>query len=52
METTALHVSVKVKELEYAQGDLPTNSFYQRVSIELRAWVKSAKKHSVFTLRL
>ncbi|MDY0018963.1 MAG: hypothetical protein RBT47_03085 [Anaerolineae bacterium] len=44
LETTALHVSVKVKELEYAQGDLPTNSFYQRVSIELRAWVKSSEK--------
>jgi hypothetical protein len=40
LETTALRVSATVKEIEYAQGELPDNSFYQRVSVELRAWVK------------
>jgi uncharacterized membrane protein YciS (DUF1049 family) len=40
LETTALRVSATIKEVEYAQGDLPDRSFYQRVSIELRAWVK------------
>ncbi len=40
LETTALRVSATIKEVEYAQGDLPDKSFYQRVSVELRAWVK------------
>jgi hypothetical protein len=40
LETTALRVRVKVKDIVYAEGDLPSNSFFQRVSVELRAWVK------------
>ncbi|MGC9356410.1 MAG: hypothetical protein ACP5GX_01000 [Anaerolineae bacterium] len=41
LETTALRVRVRVKEVEYAEGDLPDNSFFQKVAVELRAWVKS-----------
>ncbi|MBN1873466.1 MAG: hypothetical protein JXA33_04485 [Anaerolineae bacterium] len=40
LETTALRVRARVKELEYAQGNLPPNSFVQHLSIELQAWVK------------
>jgi len=43
LETTALRVTARVKEVEYAQGDLPNNSFFQKASIELRAWVKSGE---------
>lgn len=41
LETTALRVLVRVKELEYAQGNLPTHSFVQKVIFEIRAWVKA-----------
>ncbi len=40
LETTALRVRVRIKDVEYADGDLPDNSFYQKVAVELRAWVK------------
>jgi hypothetical protein len=40
LETTALRIRAYVKTAEYAQGNLPPNSFFQKVSIELRAWVK------------
>ncbi|MFP4344142.1 MAG: hypothetical protein ACLFU8_05565 [Anaerolineales bacterium] len=40
LETTALRVRVRIREVEYAEGDLPDNSFFQRVAVELRAWVK------------
>ncbi|MBN1487300.1 MAG: hypothetical protein JW981_06620 [Anaerolineae bacterium] len=41
LETTALRVRAKIKMVEYAEGNLPPNSYFQRVSVELRAWVKS-----------
>ncbi len=40
LETTALRVRARVKEFEYAQGNLPPNSFIQKLSVELQAWVK------------
>ena len=42
IETTALRINARVKELEYAQGNLPTHSFVQKASFELRAWVKAS----------
>ncbi|MCD4738178.1 MAG: hypothetical protein K8R89_02825 [Anaerolineae bacterium] len=41
LETTALRVHIHVKDLTYAEGDLPDGSFFQQVSVELRAWAKS-----------
>ncbi|HEY89729.1 MAG TPA: hypothetical protein G4N98_08385 [Thermoflexia bacterium] len=41
LETTALRVHVYIKDVTYAEGDLPAGSFFQQVSIELRAWVKN-----------
>lgn len=41
LETTALRVHVRVKDLAYAEGDLPEGSFFQQMSVELRAWVKN-----------
>ncbi|HOT90643.1 MAG TPA: hypothetical protein PLJ78_03510 [Anaerolineae bacterium] len=41
LETTALRVKARVLELEYAQGsNYPPNSYFQKVTFELRAWVK------------
>lgn len=40
LETTALRVRVLVKEVEYAQGNLPANSFLQKASFQMEAWVK------------
>lgn len=41
LDTTALRVKALITEVEYAQqGTLPPNSFFQKVTFELRAWVK------------
>ncbi len=41
LDTTALRVKALITEVEYAQqGTLPLNSFFQKVTFELRAWVK------------
>lgn len=40
LETTSLRVIATVKDLEYAQGNLPDGSFVHRVNFELTAWVK------------
>jgi len=41
LETSALRVKARIKELEYAQGaSLPPTSFVQKVSFEVQAWVK------------
>ncbi|MGC9467572.1 MAG: hypothetical protein ACP5HS_03195 [Anaerolineae bacterium] len=43
LETTAIRVKARIKELEYAQGaNLPPNSFVQKVNFEIQAWVKQA----------
>ena len=41
LETTALRVHVHVKDVAYAEGELPEGSFFKKVSVELRAWVKN-----------
>lgn len=41
LETTALRVRAIIKAADYAQGNLPPGSFFQRLTLELRAWVKS-----------
>ena len=40
LETTALRVQAKIREFQYAQGNLPNKSFTQKLSVELRAWIK------------
>ncbi len=42
LETTALRVRAKLKELEFATGDdMPRNSTLQKMSLEIRAWQKA-----------
>ncbi len=40
LETSALRVRVLIREAEYAEGNLPQQSFFQKVTFELQAWVK------------
>jgi hypothetical protein len=41
LETSALRVTARIRDLEYAQGSsLPAHSFVQRINFELQAWVK------------
>ena len=44
LETTALRINARITELEYAQGNLPANSFFQKVTFELQAWVKQVEQ--------
>ncbi len=46
LETTALRVRVHVNDVEYAEGDLPDNSFFQKASVKLQAWVKNEAPES------
>ncbi len=41
LETTALRVQVRIKDVTYAEGELPDRSFFKKVSVELRAWEKN-----------
>jgi hypothetical protein len=38
LATASLRVDAKVIEIEYATGELPPNSFVDRLTIELAAW--------------
>lgn len=44
LETTALRIKARVTEMEYAQGNLPPDSFFQKVTFELQAWVKKVEQ--------
>lgn len=41
LETKTLRVRARVVEVEYGVGNLPQNSFFQRLTVDLAAWVKS-----------
>jgi hypothetical protein len=41
LETKTLRVKARVVEAKYGVGNLPQNSFFERLSIDLAAWVKS-----------
>jgi len=41
LETATLVLRARVVELEYGQGQLPPNSFFQRLTLELGIWLKS-----------
>lgn len=40
LETKMLRLWAHVVEVEYAEGDLPPDSFFERLTVELAAWVK------------
>ena len=42
LETASLEVEARIVDLTYGEGPLPANSYFQRLTIELRAWPKGA----------
>lgn len=40
LETKMLRLRTHIVEVEYAEADLPANSFFDRFTVELAAWVK------------
>jgi hypothetical protein len=40
LETKTLRVRTRVAEVSYGTGNLPPNSFFERLTIDLAAWVK------------
>jgi len=41
LETATLQLLAKVVDLQYGSGALPTNSFFERITLELAIWQKS-----------
>ena len=41
LETKTLRVRVRTSEVEYGAGDLPANSFFNKLAVELSVWVVS-----------
>lgn len=44
LETKTLRVRARVVEAEYGIGNLPPNSFFERLTVELAAWVKPVQE--------
>jgi hypothetical protein len=44
LETTGLQVQVEVTELEYGEGNLPPQSFFEKLTVELVASTKSGEE--------
>jgi hypothetical protein len=40
LETASLRLQARIVELEYGAGPLPTNSYFQKLTLELAAWRK------------
>ena len=40
LETASLQLLVTVSDLEYGDGALPPNSYFERVTLELAIWPK------------
>lgn len=41
METATLKVQARIVDMQYGSGALPTNSFFQQITLEISAWKKS-----------
>ncbi len=41
METQTLKTHVQVREVQYGRGALPSNSFFERMTLQLEVWAKS-----------
>jgi hypothetical protein len=44
LETKTLRIRARIVEAEYGVGNLPQNSFFERLSIDLAAWVKPSSE--------
>jgi hypothetical protein len=39
LETKTLRVEARVAEIEYGAGDMPPNSFFGKLTVDLAVWV-------------
>jgi len=44
LETKALRVRARIVEAEYGAGNLPLNSFFERLTVDLATWVMSGQE--------
>ncbi len=44
LETKSLRVQARVVDVTYGAGNLPSNSFFEKLTIELAAWVKPGQE--------
>jgi hypothetical protein len=51
LETATLTLRARVTELQYGVGQLPDNSFFQRVTLELGVWTKPGAEGEEVTLQ-
>jgi hypothetical protein len=42
LETAALHLVATVTDMEYGQGALPENSYFERLTLEIAVWPKAS----------
>ncbi|MCS7178885.1 MAG: hypothetical protein RML46_09910 [Anaerolineae bacterium] len=47
LETTALFLRARVVDMEYGTGQLPPESFFQRISLELGVWFKETGEKGI-----
>ncbi|HML20113.1 MAG TPA: hypothetical protein PKD09_00590 [Aggregatilinea sp.] len=40
LETQTLRVQIRIVDMQYGQGALPANSFFERLTVEIAAWQK------------
>jgi hypothetical protein len=50
LETKTLRVRARIVEASYGMGNLPPNSFFERLTIDLAAWVKQPPEGGWATL--
>jgi hypothetical protein len=50
LETKTLRIKARIIEAKYGTGNLPQNSFFEQLSIDLAAWVKPAPAGGEFAL--
>jgi hypothetical protein len=43
LETETLIINAEITEMEYGQDDLPPQSYFERITIELSAWAKESE---------
>jgi hypothetical protein len=44
LETASLEIEARVVDLTYGEGALPAESFFERITIEMRAWPRGANR--------
>ncbi len=42
LETATLQLEARVVDMNYGQGAMPTNSYFDRLTLELAVWPKAA----------